>query len=84
MKRIAPRVRRINLCGLEPEGPVLEALDQLGPGEQLCMLTEREPFSLYRILSNKAYAYCTSELPGALYEVAIWHCGAPPIRQLRG
>ena len=72
MKAPRTQVRRLDACGLEPEELVLDVLDALAPGEQLCVLIEREPFSLYRILSNKAYAYCASALPGALFEVAIW------------
>ena len=72
MKPAAPQVRRLDACGLAPEELVLDVLGELAPGEQLCVLVEREPFSLYRILSNKAYAYCASALPGAMFEVAIW------------
>lgn len=56
--------------------PVFDALDDLQAGEQLCMLMEQEPFGLYRILSDHAYAYCTSVLTDALYEITIWRCGA--------
>lgn len=76
MNAARARVRRIDACGLEPVGLVLDALGELDDGEQLCLLVEREPFPLYRVLSNHAYAYCTSMLDGTLYEVAIWRCGA--------
>ena len=76
MNLASQRIRRVDARGLEPMGLALEALDQLGPGEQLCMLVEREPFGLYRILSNQAYAYCTSAADDDLYEIAIWNCGA--------
>lgn len=76
MKAVLPRVRRIDGCGLEPAALVGDALDSLVAGEQLCLKVEREPFALYRLLSNQAYAYCTSVLPDALYEVTIWQCGA--------
>jgi uncharacterized protein (DUF2249 family) len=73
-----PRVRHLDVCGLDPCEPVAlvqDALDQLAPSEQLCLLTEHEPFDLYRRLSNQAYAYCTRVLGAALYEVTIWPCG---------
>ena len=76
----APRVRKLDLCDADPTEPVaivLDALDQLAPGEQLCVLIEHEPFSLYRLLSNRAFAYCTQVLADALYEVTIWRCGVP-------
>lgn len=76
MNAARQRVRRIDACGLEPVGLVLDALGELGPGEQLCMLVEREPFGLYRILSDRAYAYCSNAIGANLYEVAIWGCGA--------
>lgn len=79
MKPRVPRVRRLDVCGLgpcEPAALVFDALDQLAPGEQLCMLIEREPFALYRHLSNQAYAYCARVLADALVEVTIWHCGS--------
>lgn len=78
-KNEAPRVRKLDVCALdpwEPVGLVLDALDRLAPGEQLCVLIEREPFSLYRLLSNRAYAYCTRILTDATVEVTIWPSGA--------
>lgn len=81
--RSAPHVRKLDLCNVDPSEPVatvLDALDQLAPGEQLCVLIEHEPFPLYRLLSNRACAYCTQVLADALYEVTIWRCGAPAAR----
>ncbi len=81
--RSTPRVRKLDLCDVDPTEPValvLDALDQLAPGEQLCVLIEHEPFPLYRLLSNRACAYCTQVLADALYEVTIWRCGAPAAR----
>ena len=63
----------------EPTALVLGALDSLAPGDQLCVLIEREPFALYRHLSDRACAYCTRVLGNALYEVTIWRCGAHAI-----
>ena len=79
MKHRLPRVHQLDVCALqpcEPTGVVLDALDQLAPGEQLRLLIDSEPFSLYRILSNQAYAYCANALADTLYEVTIWRCGA--------
>lgn len=77
-KTATPRVRNLDVSTVDPSEPValvLDALDQLAPGEQLCVLIEHEPFPLYRLLSNRAYAYCTRMLADALYEVTIWRCG---------
>ncbi len=75
----APTVHRLDVRGLEPPEPlekVLDALDRLPHGEQLCMLIEREPRPLYPLLSNNGFAYKTSSVPGALFEVTIWHAPA--------
>jgi uncharacterized protein (DUF2249 family) len=75
MSAMLPCVQRLDVRGLEPPEPlelVLDALDLLAHGDHLCMRIEREPFPLYRILSNNGYAYCTSALPGLEYEVTIW------------
>jgi uncharacterized protein (DUF2249 family) len=79
MKCNMPRVHQLDISALqpcEPAGAVLDALDRLAPGEQLRLLIDSEPFPLYRILSNRAYAYCASALADTLYEVTIWRCGA--------
>ena len=72
MRMGLPRVHHIDACGLAPVELVLDALGRLGPGEQLCMLVEREPFGLYRALSDQAYAYCSNVIRADLYEVSIW------------
>ena len=72
-------VHHLDLRGLEPPEPlekVLDALERLAPGDQLCLLIEREPRPLYRILANNGFAYRTGTLPGYLYEVKIWHLPA--------
>ena len=77
-KSATPRVRNLDVSKADPTEPValvLDALDELALGEQLCVLIEHEPFPLYRLLSNRAYAYCTRVLADALYEVTIWRCG---------
>lgn len=72
-------IHRLDVRGLEPPEPlerVLEALDHLPEADRLCMLIEREPRPLYRILENNGYRYKTTELPGFLYEVMIWRHAA--------
>jgi uncharacterized protein (DUF2249 family) len=56
---------------------VLDALDQLGPADQLRMLIEREPHPLYRILARNGYHHSTAALPDALYQVTIWRGPGP-------
>ncbi|RSZ60682.1 DUF2249 domain-containing protein [Massilia atriviolacea] len=73
--RPQPQTHHIDVRGLEPPEPlerVLEALDRLPEGDHLCMLIEREPRPLYRILAQNGYGHATSALPDYLYEVRIW------------
>lgn len=75
MSAAQPVVHRLDVRGLEPPEPmekVLDALDTLPPDDHLCMLIDREPRPLYRILANNGYGYSTTALPGFLYEVRIW------------
>lgn len=67
---------KLNVCGLEPPEPmerVLDALSRLAEGQRLCMLIDREPRPLYRILDLNGFAYETRPLPDYLYEILIWH-----------
>jgi uncharacterized protein (DUF2249 family) len=80
MKRMEPdkpwTVTNLDVCGLEPPEPmerVLEALSGLPTGERLCMLIDREPYPLYRILDNNGFAHSTQARPDFLYEILIWH-----------
>ena len=69
-------VHHLDVRGLEPPEPlekVRDALERLPAGERLCMLIDREPRPLYRILANNGFTYSTAALPGFLYEVTIWH-----------
>ena len=80
MSTLPPLVHHLDVCGLEAPEPlekVLDALDRLPLGEHLCVLIEREPRPLYRILTNNGFAYQTSTLPGFLFQVTIWHMVAP-------
>lgn len=75
MNALVPPTHHLDLRGLEPPEPlerVLDALDGLPDGEHLCMLIEREPRPLYRILGANGYGYSTSALPDGLYQVTVW------------
>ena len=75
MTGATPRLHHLDVRGLEPPEPmerVLEALDRLPDSDQLCMLIEREPRPLYRILAHNGYGHNTTILPDYLYEVRIW------------
>lgn len=66
----------LDVCGLEPPEPlerVLEALSQLKREQRLCMLIDREPRPLYRILDTNGYQYSVNTRPDYLYEITIWH-----------
>lgn len=70
-----PDIVHIDVCGLAPPEPlerVLDALSTLGPQQKLCMLIDREPMPLYRILANNGYAHQTQTRPDFLYEILIW------------
>lgn len=72
---------QLDVRGLAPPEPlerVLDALDLLGPGDTLCMLIEREPRPLYRILANNGFCHRTTALPDFQYEVRIWRADATP------
>ncbi|QAU35353.1 DUF2249 domain-containing protein [Janthinobacterium sp. 17J80-10] len=65
----------IDVCGLQPPEPlerVLEALSQLAPQQKLCILIDREPLPLYRILANNGYLHQTQSRPDYLYEILVW------------
>lgn len=68
----------IDVCGLEPPEPlerVLEALSILQPQQRLCMLIDREPRPLYRLLESNGYCYRPEARPDHLYEILIWKDG---------
>lgn len=58
--------RRLDLRGLDPPEPMrraLEAVEALGPGETIELLTDREPLLLHRELAARRHGY--SYEPGA-------------------
>ena len=66
----------LDVSGLAPPEPlerVLEALSSLAPGRRLCMLIDREPQPLYRILERNGFVYETQQLPDHLYKILIRH-----------
>jgi TusA-related sulfurtransferase len=65
----------LDVGGLEPPEPmvrILEALDTLGPDEQLRVLIDREPVPLYSILQRNGYRHRTTAQQDHRYEVLIW------------
>ena len=68
-------VRELDVRDLEPPEPMQQALAALAvlkPGEQLCMLHNREPFPLYTMLRERGYTYRTTQLADGNYEILIW------------
>lgn len=66
----------LDVRGLEPPEPmerVLEALSHLNKNQRLCMLIDREPRPLYRILDNNGFTHTTRLRPDSLYEILISH-----------
>jgi uncharacterized protein (DUF2249 family) len=66
----------LDVCGLVPPEPmerVLDALDVLGPQQQLRMLIDREPRPLYRILERNGFRYRAELRDDGLFEILIGH-----------
>jgi uncharacterized protein (DUF2249 family) len=66
----------LDVRGLEPPEPmerVLEALSHLKKDQRLCMLIDREPRPLYRILDNNGFTHATRLRSDFLYEILISH-----------
>ncbi|MEO7576506.1 MAG: DUF2249 domain-containing protein [Massilia sp.] len=66
----------LDLRGLpapEPMERVLDALEKLGPGQQVRMLIEREPHPLYRLLTRCGYPFTATASPAGLFELVIGH-----------
>ena len=73
-------VIEIDVCFLEPPGPfekTVEALDRLGPGDELHVLIHREPQPLYQMLRNHGFRYQTEQTPEGLFRIRIRHAGTP-------
>lgn len=68
-------IEHLDARGLEPPEPlerVIDALAVLPVESQLCLLIEREPHPLYRMLANNGYRHSTMLLPDFTYEIRIW------------
>jgi uncharacterized protein (DUF2249 family) len=64
----------LDVCGLQPPEPlerVLEALSTLQRDQTLCVLIDREPIPLFRILEKNGFAYDMQTRPDYLYDIAI-------------
>lgn len=65
----------LDVRGLMPPEPmerVLDALDRIGPGQQLRMLIDREPRPLYRILERNGHPFFPTARDDGLYEIVIF------------
>lgn len=70
----AARERVIDARGMEPPEPmekVMQALDELRPGESVRMLLHREPFPLYAILAERGYRHETRMEADGSYVILI-------------
>lgn len=66
----------LDVRGLEPPEPleqILEALSQLASDQHLCVLIDREPHPLYRILDANEFSRATCPGPDFCYEIVIRH-----------
>ncbi|MDZ7585341.1 MAG: DUF2249 domain-containing protein [Thiobacillus sp.] len=59
----------------EPMEMVLQALDQLRPGQSIRMLLHREPFPLYPLLAEKGYRHATEMEADGSYVILIRQAG---------
>ena len=59
----------------EPMEKVLQALDQLHPGQSIRMLLHREPFPLYPLLAERGYRHATQMEADGSYVILIRQAG---------
>ena len=59
----------------EPMEMVLNALDQLRPGQSIRMLLHREPFPLYPLLAERGYRHATQMEADGSYVILIRQAG---------
>lgn len=67
--------RLLDVSELEPCEPMertLEAVEELGPGDYLRVLHRREPFPLYRILTERGFEHRTVPGEHTAFEIFIW------------
>lgn len=75
MDKQTPDEILLDVRGLMPPEPmerVLDALDRIGPGQQLRMLIDREPRPLYRILERNGHPFFPTARADGLFEIVIF------------
>lgn len=68
--------RIVDARGLLPPAPLeltLEALDALGPDEEVLLLLYREPFPLYAILQENGFQHRTEMRDDGTFAIHITH-----------
>ena len=71
---------RIDARDLEPPEPferVMEALCELGPGDEILLILNREPVPLYRVLERNGYGWTTTRFDDGRFEILIREKPAP-------
>lgn len=66
---------QLDVGGMEPPEPmvrILEALDLLAPNERLCVLIDREPHPLYRVLEKYGFSHSIAMRDDFRYQLTIW------------
>jgi TusA-related sulfurtransferase len=72
--------RRLDLRGLDPPEPMrraLEAVEALGVGEAVEILTDREPLLLHRELAARRHGYSYDRCPGG-FRTTVYRDGEAP------
>jgi len=67
-------VIEVDVRFLEPPAPferTVEALDRLGPDDELHLLIHREPHPLYQMLRQSGYRYRTEQTPDGMFIIKI-------------
>ena len=65
----------------EPMEMVLNALDELRPGQSIRMLLHREPFPLYPLLAERGYRHATQMEADGSYVILIRQAGEDSYEQ---
>ncbi|MCD6705101.1 MAG: DUF2249 domain-containing protein [Thiobacillus sp.] len=65
----------------EPMEMVLNALDELRPGQSIRMLLHREPFPLYPLLVERGYCHTTQMEADGSYVILIRQAGEDSYEQ---
>jgi uncharacterized protein (DUF2249 family) len=72
---IPSEVRALDVRELDepPFAPIVDALEELAPGETLLLVNSFEPEPLYDVLSERGFTYETEQVGPAEWHVAIRH-----------